>query len=299
MGMEYLSLFEPPSSALLAAVARKLGLGPQRLHEALHPQEDYLLVSPHSPIFVVADGVTLERDPAGQYPYPSGAGVVARIFCEETVKHSEACYPHFTQESVPQIFRAANHAVGAYNTAQGRTKASSNFWDFDLFAATGAFVILQGGTAYWAAIADAFVLQLSEEGAVKFHSPGPWGNVEAHLPANWRELPADRRMRLLRSRYRNGVNEQGELIGYGVITGEETAGRYLHYGTLALAEGDFLAVCTDGFEPYMHLPEFIALLTRGGEGLGLRVKQFTAAKGQEDPEQFGQERSLILIAVSR
>jgi hypothetical protein len=44
------------------------------------PQEDYLLVSQKYPIYVVADGVSLNMDEKVPYPADSGAGELAKLF---------------------------------------------------------------------------------------------------------------------------------------------------------------------------------------------------------------------------
>jgi len=96
-----------------------------------------LLQSGKYPIFAVADGVTIELDKNNNYPNSSGAGEVAKIFCERAIKEAEKIYEQFDEFKIRQVFKKANAAVEVYNRTQERSKKTSNFWDFDLLAATG------------------------------------------------------------------------------------------------------------------------------------------------------------------
>ena len=95
---------------------------------------------------------------------------------------------------------------------------------------------------------------------------------------------------------RNGVNERGERVGYGVITGEKEAEKYLSTGSFSVEEGDEVFILTDGFEDYFKLPEFISLFEDGSD-LENKIKNFTKNKSEEDPWVYGHERSLISISV--
>lgn len=264
---------------------------------SLHPQEDYLLASQRYPIFVVADGVTLELDSLGRYPVLSGVAEAARIFCEVIVQEAESQYEQFGQTDAEAVFRKANQAVGKYNLAQGRIKDKINFWDFDLLAATGAFVVIKNQIVYWASMCDAYAASFDEFGKNKFWSPECWPRLRRNLPDNWNTIAENERKKIIRRVYRNGVNEKGELIGYGVITGEENAVRYLSGGSFLINSGDIIAIFTDGFENYMKLPEFIDLFVSWPDDLEAKVRQFTSQKSQENPKEFGQERSLITVKL--
>jgi len=294
--MRYYSLLEPPSKEFIRSVVKQEGLDPEKFKN--HPQEDYLLISQKHPIFVVADGVTLEPDKNGNYPNPSGAGKVARIFCEEIIRHCEEKYADFKESNIVDVFRKANKAVGNYNKKQKRIKEKINFWDFDLFAATGAFVVIKNKTVHWASICDSHVMHFSKNNSVLFQSPECWSNLKKNLPANWNEIDPNERRRIIRKVYRNGVNEKEELIGYGVIAGEETAVRYLNHGSFDVDNESLVTVLTDGFEDYMVLPEFVSLFRQHWDNLELRTKQFTNTKAKENPNKFGHERSLIVISMA-
>jgi hypothetical protein len=106
------------------------------------PQEDCLLISQKYPIFAVADGVTLIIKKNRNYPNSSGAGEVARIFCNEAVKYAENLYNKFQIKDVLRIFEKANKKIANYNKNYGRTKKTINFADFDFFHTTAAFALV-------------------------------------------------------------------------------------------------------------------------------------------------------------
>jgi hypothetical protein len=293
--MKYFTILEPPSEKFIEIAVRKAGWDPGKFKIPAHFQEDYFLFSKNYPIFVVADGVTLELDKNGNYPNPSGAGEAAKIFCEEIVRLCEKKYEEFGGADTISIFKEANKAVGDYNEKQGRTKEKINFWDFDLFAATGAFVVVKNKTVYWASICDSYVIRFDKNNSLIFQPPNCWQNAEKKLPPDWKDIELNERKKIIRKVYRNGINEKGELIGYGVITGEEAAKRYLNYGKFSAEGDDMVAILTDGFENYIILPEFLSLFRQDWNNLESRVKQFTNIKSKESPEKFGHERTLIMI----
>lgn len=297
-GFKTFSIIEPVSRELLEIVARELGFNLEQYPAYAHPQEDYLLQSERHPIFAVADGVTLEPNLLNGYPNPSPAGEAAKLFCEAAVAKAEELYQKFSEERLVQVFRAGNRAVGALNTQHGRSKRNSNFWDFDLFAATAAFAVLKGYTLYWASICDSYVLHLGRGCAQKFRSPECWPKMHRHLPADWGSLDVVEQKKRIRKIYRNGIGRRGELIGYGVVTGEKAAERYLNHGSLTLEGGDVVALFTDGFEEYFKLPQFAELFVRWPADPEKQVKRFTRARAAEDPRRFGHERTLIAISFS-
>ena len=88
--MKVFKIFEPISGLLLKSlgILDKFGFTVDEIKKYSHPREDYFKISEKFPIFAVADGVTLEYS-GGKYPNPSGAGEVAKIFCEAVIKETE------------------------------------------------------------------------------------------------------------------------------------------------------------------------------------------------------------------
>lgn len=294
-------ILEPIAKRVDEFIEENIGVNLDRLETMAHPQEDYLLVSEKFPIFVVADGVTLEFVEDGTYPVPSGAGEAARIFCKRIIQEAEHDYERMSEDQMRTIFAQANKAVGEYNAAQGRTRETSNFWDHDLFAATAAYVVMKETQAYWASLCDSFVAHIDGQGKIRFMSPVCWPDVRRRrfLPPEWETSPEDERKKIIRKKYRNGVNKQGELIGYGVVTGEQTAQRYVHYGSFDITLGDIILIYTDGFERYAELPGFIDLFRKWPADLEQKVREFTDIMSRKDPANFGHERSLIAVSILR
>jgi serine/threonine protein phosphatase PrpC len=294
-GLKILKISEPASKEFLEIALAQSNSELVKLTDYVHFQEDAMRQSEKYPIFVVADGVTLEFGNDGSYPIPSGASAVAHIFCEKVIEEADKRYTNFSKEDIEIVFTKANEAVGEYNLKNGRTKDKINFWDFDLFAATGAFVLIKGDKIYWATICDSFAAQFEKKGKIKFQSPPCWTAMRSKMQKNPANLSEVEKRKLVRRVYRNGIDNKGNLIGYGVITGEESAMKYLNSGRLKLKTGDLVALFTDGFEEYLKLPEFIELFKEWPDDLEEILQKFTAEKSKEEPEKFGHERTLIVI----
>ena len=254
------------------------------------PQEDYALIDDQYPIFVVADGVTLDVAAGEPYPKDSGAAQAARVFCESALTAGRASYDKLDKDGLRTIFHIANAAVEAYNNSRGRNKNTSDYGSFDLFSATAAFAAIRGDVLHWFSLCDSYVFVLNA-GSVRMASPDPWEQMRAV----WNKLkkldPIERKVAIRRD-YRNGI---GKYYGYGVATGEIESERYLKEGSLKLRPGDVVVLCTDGFEPYLRLSEFIFLLTCWSSSIQEDVRTFSKQMGKSTPEKFGTERTLLAV----
>lgn len=293
--MKIFSILEPVSREFLEKAARQLGLDLEEYKNYKHPQEDYLLVSKRYPIFAVADGITLELDKAGNYQNPSPAGELAKFVCESAVYAAEKIYDEFDEKKLVSVFKETNNAARLFNEKHGRTKDMVNYWDFDFFATTFVFALIKNDKIFWFNLCDSGIALFDFEGKKKFISPDCWPVMTKHLPENWKEIAPNERKKIIRRVYRNGLGKNGELIGYGVITGDPIAERYINWGILDVVPRDIFFLFTDGFEEYISLPDFVGIFQRWPYVLESQVKKFTAEKTKENCEKWGHERSLIAI----
>ena len=249
----------PRSISVLASFLDKFGIEIKDSSRCPHPREDFHKISKKYPIFAVSDGVTLELNKKGGYPKISGAGKAAKIFCETVIKEIEKSYENLTVPDIQKAFYKANQNIGELNNSKGRTKDKINYWDIDLFSATGAFAVLKEKTVYWGSICDSSVIHFDKSGKIFFISPDCWSILRKNLPKNWMEKHVSDRKKIMRKIYRNGADESGKLIGYGVANGEKTAERYFKCGKFIAKDGDVVMLITDGFENYVKLENFVKL----------------------------------------
>lgn len=295
--MKVFKLWEPVPKLILKTVAALDGLGVEidEKSKYFHPREDFLAWSKKFSVFAVADGVTLELDERGFYPNPSGAGAVAKIFCQAVVRETEKVYSRFTVPDLKKVFVAANAAVAEYNRKHGRAPGQIDYWSRDLFAATAAWAVVKDNQIYWSVLCDSGVACFDEQGRAKFKSPDCWTIYRKNLPSDWTKTPEVERKKTARRVYRNGVNAQGELIGYGVVTGEKAAERYLHRGKFTVNKGDTVFIFSDGFENYINQADFVKIFAEWPRDLTKKIKTYTANKSLQDPNNFGRERTLIAL----
>lgn len=260
--MQHLSILEQSTKEAIREFAKKRNLTEHLPESYQHPQEDYLIASNSPPVFVVADGVTLNFkkmvDDNVKYPNPSPAGEVAKIFCEAVVKGAGEKYGEFDAEKIIEIFREANNKVNKYNQRVGKSEISGNITGF--YAATGSFVVIKDNKAYWASICDSFVAHFDKEMNVKFIS-------------------------------------SGLCAPYAVINGEERMAEHLEKGAFDLTNGDRVFVFTDGFEHYVKNIDFSNFFKDWGDDLKERIAEFSKEMNLKDPENYGHERSLVAILV--
>lgn len=97
--------------------------------------------------------------------------------------------------------------------------------------------------------------------------------------------------------YRNTVNEEGNLVGYGVVTGENAAINYLHIGTIELKNNEVIILYTDGYENYFSLEKFLTVFKKWPDDLERQLKSLSNDIIKEKADIYGQERTLIAITV--
>lgn len=260
--MKYISLIEQATPEAIKAFAEKTNLTEHLTESYKHPQEDYLLASDNPPVFVVSDGVTLNFrkiiEDKKEYPNPSPAGEVAEIFCKAIIETVQDKYNEFNQEQIKEVFREANSMVGEYNQKVGKSDISGNITGF--YSATGSFVVIKDGKAYWASICDSFFAHFDKDMNAKSIS-------------------------------------SGVCSPYAVINGEDRMAEHLEKDVIDIQEGDRLFVLTDGFENYIKNPDFLNLFKDWTDDLKERITEFSKEMNLKDPEKYGHERSLIAVLI--
>ena len=260
--MQHLTFIEKPTKEAIRVFAEKRNLTEHLPETYQHPQEDYLIASNLSPVFVVSDGVTLNFkkliEDNTKYPNPSPAGEVAKIFCEAVVKSACDKYGEFDAKKIIEVFKEANNEVKKYNEQIGESGISGNITGF--YAATGSFVVIKNDKAYWASICDSFVAHFDREINAKFMS-------------------------------------SGVCTPYAVINGEEKMAEHLEKGIFDIESGDHIFIFTDGFEHYVKNSDFLNLFKNWNDNLKERVVEFSQEMNLQDPEKYGHERSLIAILI--
>jgi len=261
-----------------------------------HPQEDYFSISNKYPIFVVADGVALNLDNDSEYPEHSGAGEVAKIFCEAVIREAEKKYENFEEKDIKEIFDAGNMAALEYNISRGMTKETINYWDVDLFSVTTSFLLIKNNKAYWWNLCDSGVSLFNDKGKRLFVSPDAWAVLDKFISEKFSNITGKERIKLLHKSYRNAVDKS---VGYGVVTGEETSKFYLNTGVLSINTGDLVFLYTDGFENYFGLKEFIDLFESWDDDLEIRLNKLISDKAKENLGKYGSEKTLIAVSINK
>ncbi|MEX0917364.1 MAG: protein phosphatase 2C domain-containing protein [Candidatus Paceibacterota bacterium] len=292
--MRHIKLLRPPTESFFAYVKEKSGSDAHG-----HPQEDALSFSAEPPVFAVADGVTLIQNMIDEkdYPNPSPAGVVSRIFCDSVIKNLEEKYEELSLEGIRDVFKGANKEVEKYNAEQGRTEETVDYWENDLYAATGAFAALKEEVIYWASICDSYVMHIGENGSLLFKSPNcdVYPPEKASTPKDWDKRSEKEKAMFVWKERRNRFDGNGNPKGYGVITGEEAAEKYLNIGSFQVQSGEMVALCTDGFEKYFSDRKFRELLCEWPNNLEEKIDAYTSKEDQRDPDGYGHERTLIVV----
>ena len=260
--MEYLSIIEQPTKEAIKIFAKKINIPGRLIEKYRHPQEDYLITSESPPIFVVADGVTLNIkkliENNKKYPGSSPAGKVAKIFCKAIIKNTKEKYNKFNKSQIVNIFKEANKEVKKYNKYIGKSDICGNVTGF--YSATGAFVVIKKNKAYWASICDSFVAHFDKNMNLKFISTGV-------------------------------------CSPYAVINGEEKMIKYLEKGVLNLKDGDRVFIFTDGFWEYIKNNKFLKIFKNWSGNLKNNIMEFSKSANLKNPEKYGREKSLIAILI--
>jgi serine/threonine protein phosphatase PrpC len=275
----------------------------------LHPQEDALLVDNN--VFAVADGIT--RDPLGvtdftglskeealqTYPNPSPAKFAADAFVDGFVEYFRL-NPNSTD--IKAAFEACNHKIATLNADKN---PNPDYLINDYWACVAAGAVVKDYKLYWGNVGDCNIRVLSSTGEVKLITTDSVANFDKHFhdeqnrPAefDWRK-PEWRRF--VRQEYRNNSQKiaNGEVVGYGALTGELTARPFMNFGELDLMVGDYVLIYSDGFESYWQQPELREILQAVRATNSLQpLHDWTAELAPTEWVKFGREKSLILALI--
>jgi len=262
-------------------------------------EEDYLLLSSKYPIFTVADGVALIKFIVDEeeYPDPSPVYEVSKIFCETALKLAEQKYLSFSLEDIKECFKEANRKIEEYNKTCGLTKETVDYWEKDFYSCTAGLLVIKEKNAFWGTIGDVFLIHYSPSDNHKFISP-PLKFYYQESRYSVKDFKSLKEKKIYGRKYiRNALDENGNPVGYGVLTGEENALAYIHSGGLSLKENDLLFLLTDGFFDYFDDKSFIELFIKCPDSLKEELEKLMEKKIDEDPVKFGMERSLVAIKI--
>lgn len=228
------------------------------------PNEDALFYNPKPGIVAIADGVTRSRDAQGKYPQNST--IAPSIFINETKR----LVPEFLsqkfspEEVIRKTFGQVNQKISQANKDLGISD-TLNYDDVDLLCTTGCIALVyqdeEQKFVTYGFIGDVIGMYVPAHNPPKFltrdqlercHTFGKPYYQKLVLEGKLTEEEAKRK-RLIwqRKEVRNNLSAidlSGNSIGFGVLTGEESALSFIEVGTEEIGSSDRLIFASDSLD---------------------------------------------------
>ena len=231
------------------------------------PEEDYFYFEDN--IFCVADGVT--RDLIGgeirpypktksdaeyiakHYPNPSGALDSSKIIANNFVKYLKENSDFINEESIKIAIRNANKDVWEINKNR-----EIDYVGEDLYCSEAVGGIILDDALYCFGIGDCYIKVYDEEYNELFSTENDHEWMEKfennYLKSGEYDWMDPRYRLLIRGALRNNyiVTYNGEKVGYGALTGEDTAMDFVKIYKVPLNNVKYIVAYSDGCIPYFE-----------------------------------------------
>ncbi len=228
------------------------------------PEEDYYCIDEN--IFCVADGVTrdlvgVEIRPypktkeeaqyiADHYPNPSGALESSKIIADNFVKYMKE--KQISKETITEAVRQANKEVWQINKDR-----DVNYIEEDLYCSEAVGGVITEEYLYCFGIGDCYIKVYNQNKEEIFSTENDhlWMEEfeESYLKTGEYDWMNPRYRLLIRGALRNNyiVKYNGKHVGYGALTGEESAMNFVKVYQVPLKEAKYICAYSDGIMPYL------------------------------------------------
>lgn len=228
---------------------------------------------------VVADGVTRTPHPSRGYPDPSPAAIAAQA----------------TVDAVVERLQGGGRPRDALVTANERVARINESLDLppdvddgpvDLAGAVAAVAVLAERVVSWAYIGDCGIAHVSAAAGLLATTPDDIEPLRHAFPPI--SEPGHIRMPAIRARFRNDPTGRG----FGVLTGEPAALRYVRSGTWPCVPGATVAVFSDGARPMLRDDHLLRLVSDASVDGDVVTRQLRALA---DTHDVNDEASLSIV----
>lgn len=231
----------------------------------------------------IADGVTRDPRPDGTYPRPSPAAMAATLFCSVLEEHH--------RDAPGLIFCAANSRIAEFNRESG-LEANRDVSANDLAGTVAALARAEpADRVTWAYIGDAGAALVADDGTIVEQTPDDVDAARRHFPAG--VSPHESRA-IIRGELRNHPNCPPG--GYGVLTGEASALKYMHEGVWAAGPSIGYLVFSDGFRPMLQSAEVRRALAGALRGDRTRDDVIAACNAKRARSATSERHEAIVVA---
>lgn len=258
------------------------------------PLEDKFYFDQSQNLAVIADGITRDSfdcpnlntasDEAifQNYPNPSPAAQAAEVVCNTFANQRHI-------QDLEKVMHLANANVHKLNQ-----NVECDYLEHDYAACVAASAYIKNHTLNYAYVCDCGIIVWDKNGNIRFKTSDDKLLVDPYIAQALEKTPwhlPEGRV-VVRRDFRNNPDniQDGKCVSYGALTGEKNAEFFIKHGSVALQEGDTVAVFSDGFSPYFKLPNFFEHLDNL-ESLEKLVEAW------ENKPNFKSEKTIIVMSL--